>query len=84
MIMDPVRTGDRCFFGNFAVVAKGAVVEDDALLGVKSRLPESLHMRAGETWFGSPAFAVPNRERVRLGAAFTYRPPPWKRASCRN
>ncbi len=79
MTLDRVTTGDRCFFGNFAVVAKGARVEDDALLGVKSRLPDSLHMRAGETWFGSPAFAVPNRQQVRLAAAWTYKPPRWRR-----
>lgn len=80
MTLEPVRTGDRCFFGNFAVVAKGAVVESDALLGVKSRLPDSLRMHSGETWFGSPAFAVPNRERVTLASQWTYRPPAWKRA----
>ncbi|MDX2155666.1 MAG: Pls/PosA family non-ribosomal peptide synthetase [Hyphomicrobiaceae bacterium] len=80
MTLEAVRTGDRCFFGNFAVVAKGAVVESDALLGVKSRLPPSLCMRSGETWFGSPAFAIPNRERVQLAAQWTYRPPAWKRA----
>ena len=79
MTLEAVQTGDRCFFGNFAVVAKGAIVESDALLGVKSRLPDSLHMRSGETWFGSPAFAVPNRQRVELSANWTYRPPGWKR-----
>lgn len=79
MTLEAVRTGDRCFFGNFAVVAKGAVAESDSLLGVKSRLPDSLCMRSGETWFGSPAFAVPNRERVQLAAQWTYRPPAWKR-----
>ena len=79
MTLEKVHTGDRCFFGNFAVVAKGAKIESDALLGVKSRLPDSLHIRSGETWFGSPAFAVPNRQQVKLAASWTYQPPGWKR-----
>jgi non-ribosomal peptide synthetase-like protein len=79
MTLDTVRTEDRCFFGNLSVVAKGSVIESDALLGVKSRMPESLHMRAGETWFGSPAFLVPNRQKVQLSANWTYQPPPHMR-----
>jgi non-ribosomal peptide synthetase-like protein len=79
MTLDRVRTGDRCFFGNLSVVAKGAIIEDDALIGVKSRLPESLHVGKGETWFGSPAIAMPNRQRLALSADQTYQPPPHMR-----
>ena len=75
MTLKSVKTGDRVFFGNLSVVAQGAVIEDDALIGVKSRLPESLHVKPGETWFGSPAMPMPNRQKVQLGANFTYRPP---------
>jgi non-ribosomal peptide synthetase-like protein len=74
MTLTRLKTGDRCFFGNSAVVSQGAVIEDDALIGVKSRLPESLHVRAGETWFGSPAISLPTRERVALSDNWTYEP----------
>jgi len=79
MVLERVRTGDRCFFGNLSVVAKGAVIENDALLGVKSRLPDSLRIETGETWFGSPAISIPNRQRVKLADNWTYQPPRYKR-----
>jgi non-ribosomal peptide synthetase-like protein len=75
MTLGTVRTGDRVFFGNLAVVAKDATIESDALIGVKSRLPGSLHVKSGETWFGSPAIPIPNRQRVAMKANWTYRPP---------
>ncbi len=74
MTLERMKTGDRCFFGNSAVVAQGSVIEDDALIGIKSRLPDSLHVRAGETWFGSPAISLPTREKVTLSANWTYEP----------
>jgi non-ribosomal peptide synthetase-like protein len=75
MILKRLKTGDRVFFGNSAVVAQGSIIEDDALLGVKSRLPDSLHVKAGETWFGSPAIQLPTRQRVVLSGNWTYEPP---------
>ena len=75
MTLERVKTGDRVFTGNLAVIGPGSVIGDDALIGVKSRMPDSLNVRAGETWFGSPAIAIPNRERVALAAGKTYRPP---------
>ncbi len=75
MTLERMKTGDRCFFGNSAVVSQGSVIEDDALIGVKSRLPDSMHVRAGETWFGSPAISLPTREKVTLSANWTYEPP---------
>jgi non-ribosomal peptide synthetase-like protein len=51
------------------------VLEDDCLIGVKSRLPASLHVRKGETWFGSPAIQLPTRQKVTLNANWTYEPP---------
>ena len=79
MTLDRVKTADRCFFGNLSVVAKGAEIESDALLGVKSRLPDSLRIRAGETWFGSPAITIPNRQRVDMASNWTYQPAWYKR-----
>jgi non-ribosomal peptide synthetase-like protein len=75
MTLERLKTGDRCFFGNSAVIAGGSVIEDDALIGVKSRLPDQLHVKAGETWLGSPAMRLPTREKVAHAAVATYEPP---------
>ncbi len=75
MRLDTVKTGDRVFFGNAANVAAGSVIEDGALIGVKSKLPDSLHVKKDETWFGSPAIKFPTRQKVSLGASETYEPP---------
>jgi non-ribosomal peptide synthetase-like protein len=74
MVMDRVRTGDRCFFGNLSVIPKGSVIDDDALIGVKTRMPESLHVKSGETWFGSPAMPMPNRQKIAQTDLATYQP----------
>jgi non-ribosomal peptide synthetase-like protein len=75
MILDTVRTGDRVFVGNDAVIAAGSVLADDTLIGVKSKMPDSLKTQVDETWFGSPAISVPARQRIQMGEFFTYRPP---------
>lgn len=77
MTLEKVTTGDRVFFGNDAVVRAGSVIEDGALIGVKSKLPEGGHVKAGETWFGSPAMAIPNRQKVQVASQWTYEPPLW-------
>lgn len=79
MTLKRVKTGDRCFFGNLSVVPGGSQIDDDALLGVKSRMPESLHIKSGETWFGCPAIPMPNREKIALGLGATYQPPKYMR-----
>ncbi|MCX7340776.1 MAG: amino acid adenylation domain-containing protein [Hyphomicrobiales bacterium] len=75
MTLGTVKTGDRVFFGNAAIVPAGSVIEDGALIGVKSKMPDSLHVKKDETWFGSPAIKLPVRQRVNLGASATYEPP---------
>ena len=75
VILRAVKTGNRVFIGNSAVVAAGSDIEDDALIGVKSKLPDDLHVRRGETYFGSPAIKLPHRQKVTLGPQWTYRPP---------
>jgi non-ribosomal peptide synthetase-like protein len=75
MILKRLKTGDRVFFGNNSVVAQGSVIENDALIGVKSRMPEDLYVKAGETWFGSPAIKLPTRQKVVLSGNWTYEPP---------
>jgi non-ribosomal peptide synthetase-like protein len=80
MTLEKVKTGDRVFFGNDSVVPAGSVIEDGALIGVKSKLPPGGHVKAGETWFGSPAMAIPNRQKVQVGSQWTYEPPKWFKA----
>ncbi len=75
MTLKPVRTGNRVFIGNDAVVAQGANLEDDTLIGVKSKLPDSLRTGRGETWFGSPSMHFPTRQKVNAEASQTYNPP---------
>jgi len=75
MTLRRVRTGDRVFIGNDAVIAQGANLEDDTLVGVKSKLPDSLRTGRGETWFGSPSMHFPTRQKVNAESARTYNPP---------
>jgi non-ribosomal peptide synthetase-like protein len=75
MVLKRLKTGDRVFFGNNSVIAQGSVIADDALIGVKSRMPDSLQVGAGETWFGSPAIKLPTRQKVVLSGNWTYEPP---------
>ncbi len=77
MTLEQVKTGDRVFFGNDSVIPAGSVLGDGALVGVKSKMPDSLNVAAGETWFGSPSIVIPNRQKVDVSANFTYQPPRW-------
>ncbi len=78
MELRTVKTGDRVFLGNDAIVPGGSVIEDGALLGIKSRMPEDLHIGENETWFGSPAIRLPVRQKFDVAANFTYQPPKLK------
>lgn len=75
MTLGTVETGDRVFIGNSGIVSAGAKIESDSLIGVYSKLPPDLQVGSGETWFGSPAMKLPNRQRVQVSAAATYMPP---------
>ncbi len=78
MTLHTVKTGDRVFFGNDSVVAGGSVIEDGALIGVKSKLPDGLHVKANETWFGSPSITIPSRQKIDdMPAHWTFEPPLW-------
>jgi len=76
MTLEKVTTGDRVFVGNDAVVPPGTRFDNDSLLGIKSVPPASRHIKAGETWFGSPSISFPTRQRVTgISANWTYEPP---------
>lgn len=74
MTLKRVRTGDQVFVGNSAVVPAGTDIPDRCLIGIKSLPPERQAMRAGETWFGSPAIRLPLRQQFDGGAAQTFAP----------
>nr|WP_244548565.1 Pls/PosA family non-ribosomal peptide synthetase [Bosea vaviloviae] len=74
MRLDMTRTGDQVFVGNDAVVPPGAVIPDRVLIGIKSKPPANELMQAGDTWFGSPPIRLPTRQKVDLGADWTYKP----------
>lgn len=77
MVLEHVRTGDRVFMGNSCVVPPGSDLQDGALVGVKSTIPDSHRLAPGEISFGSPAMIVPARQKVVVGEQWTYQPPRW-------
>jgi non-ribosomal peptide synthetase-like protein len=74
MRLDATRTGDQVFVGNDAVVPPGAIIPDRVLIGIKSKPPANELMQPGDTWFGSPPIKLPTRQKVDLGADWTYKP----------
>ncbi|MHB8284327.1 MAG: Pls/PosA family non-ribosomal peptide synthetase [Caulobacteraceae bacterium] len=66
------RIGRRTFIGNSALLATGADIPDEVLVGVLSK-PPGQAVEAGTTWFGSPAIRLPRRQSVAVfdeGARF--------------
>ncbi|MDP3257776.1 Pls/PosA family non-ribosomal peptide synthetase [Bosea sp. (in: a-proteobacteria)] len=83
MRLDMTRTGDQVFVGNDAVVPPGAQIPDRVLIGIKSKPPANERMQPGDTWFGSPPIQLPTRQKVDLGANWTYRPS-WQKQTLRG
>ena len=77
MTLGTVKTGDKVFIGNEAVVPMNYVVESGALIGVKSRPPEGGSVGALETWFGSPSIKFPARQTFATTDAATFKPSKW-------
>ncbi|MFN3242629.1 MAG: amino acid adenylation domain-containing protein [Planctomycetota bacterium] len=67
--------GARTFVGNHVVVEQGQRLPDDLLLGI-STVADDATMRAGSSWFGHPAFSLPQREVVAVDRRLTYEPGP--------
>lgn len=81
MYLRHVKTGDRVFIGNDAVVPPGSEIPSGALIGIKSKPPANDALSEGDTWFGSPPIKLPVRQRFDGGGAtWTYQPPFWKKA----
>ena len=81
MILEPVKTGDRVFVGNDAVVPPGTSIPSGTLIGIKSRPPgHGVEMAEGDIWFGSPPMKLPVRQRFDdVGSNWTYAPPRWRK-----
>jgi non-ribosomal peptide synthetase-like protein len=80
MYLKAVKTGDRVFVGNDAVVPPGAEIPTGALIGIKSKPPANSALSEGDTWFGSPPIKLPVRQKFDAGgSAWTYEPPAWKK-----
>jgi non-ribosomal peptide synthetase-like protein len=75
-----MRTGDRVFVGNSAVMTPGCDLPDGTLIGIKSRPPaREVPMEKEGVWFGSPPMALPLRQRFDgLDARWTFEPG-WQR-----
>ncbi|MGA2991633.1 MAG: Pls/PosA family non-ribosomal peptide synthetase, partial [Candidatus Korobacteraceae bacterium] len=70
------RIGRRSFIGNSAILPTGASVGDNCLLGVLSAPPSRTEpVPDGSDWLGSPAFRLPNRQKVGgFNDSQTFRP----------
>ncbi|MEI0775247.1 hypothetical protein VUT02_32295, partial [Pseudomonas aeruginosa] len=63
--------------GNSAILSTGVTVGSNCLLGVLSSAPQSTTVIPDNSdWLGSPAFRLPNRQKVAgFDANVTYQPP---------
>jgi hypothetical protein len=70
------RVGRRSFVGNSALLPTGATVGNNCLLGVLSAPPSRVEpVPDGTDWLGSPAFRLPNRQKVGgFNESLTFRP----------
>ena len=80
MTLEPIRTGDRVFVGNSAVMTPGCDLPEGTLIGIKSRPPaKSVPMSANGVWFGSPPIELPLRQRFdSIESRWTFEPG-WRR-----
>ncbi|MGE5475052.1 MAG: Pls/PosA family non-ribosomal peptide synthetase [Bacteroidales bacterium] len=79
MQLEPVRTGDRVFVGNEAVVPPGTDIPSGSLIGIKSKPPSNEEMAGGGTWFGSPPIKLPVRQQFGdVASNWTYEPSRWR------
>jgi non-ribosomal peptide synthetase-like protein len=65
--------GARTFVGNSAILPNGVKLGNDVLVGVLSLPPDQ--SANGTAWLGSPAIAIPARQRHDVSESATYRPP---------
>ncbi len=76
MTLRPIRTAERVFVGNSAVIPPGSDIPKNTLIGIKSRPPfDHRLMQEGGVWFGSPPILLPVRQRFdQIASHWTYDP----------
>jgi non-ribosomal peptide synthetase-like protein len=72
------RIGNRSFIGNSALLPPGSEIGEECLIGVLSVPPDPTQPTPDRTdWLGSPAFQLPNRQKVGgFDERTTYAPTP--------
>jgi non-ribosomal peptide synthetase-like protein len=73
----PVRLGKKTYLGNYVLVPGGQSLPDNILIGVCT-VADDTRVRPGSSWFGHPAFELPNREVVECDGQLTF-VPSWPR-----
>ncbi|MGW4208963.1 amino acid adenylation domain-containing protein [Lentzea sp. NPDC004789] len=68
-----LHISERTFFGNHAVIAGGQRLPSDILIGI-STVADDKVVRQGSSWFGHPAFELPQREVVEVDRSLTHEP----------
>ncbi|GAC1335817.1 MAG: hypothetical protein NVSMB26_21200 [Beijerinckiaceae bacterium] len=79
MHLEQVKTGSRVFIGNDGVLPPGSNIPTGALIGIKSKPPANSELSEGDTWFGSPPFKLPVRQKFEAAGNWTYEAPRWKK-----
>ena len=85
MELKTTRMGGRSFLGNSALLAQGAAVPENVLIGVLSTPPNSRTdvMKPGTTWFGTPALFLPKRQEATFFPDELTFKPKWPRVAAR-
>lgn len=65
--------GAHTFLGNHSIIPGGSTLPDGILLGVSTVADEGT-IKPGSSWFGHPAFLLPQREIVEADESVTFRP----------
>jgi non-ribosomal peptide synthetase-like protein len=73
LTLAPVRIGARTFVGNHVVLGPGAVLPDDALVGVCTVVTAAMAEAPGAAWFGHPPLPLP-RPRAVVDRRRTHEP----------
>ena len=76
LILENTKIADNSFVGNSALIPQGYSLDSNMLIGVLSVPPnaEQINNADSHDWFGSPAIALPKRQRTDFDASVTLNP----------
>jgi non-ribosomal peptide synthetase-like protein len=75
LICDRTSFQPRTFLGNHAVIPAGSHLPGGILIGVCT-VADPARITSGTSWFGHPAFELPQREQVAADDSLIFRPSP--------